>query len=224
MTTQNNKINGLRKALIGSILFLLCGCSNHLLVPKRYTNADFYKDGVFQRDVAKRAVKQLILKSGMEYSEKLHQNLWVSDFGLGDYEHVGLASVTWLNDAEYGYFAMTMYLLPHQMIPEHVHKSIYEHPSRGAKHESWRVLKGMVYNFSEVGDSMSHTPPIPKSFGKIRSKNYQVMKPDDTARLKQTETYHFMMAGDEGAIVDEYGINHDRRGWFSSNPAASPTK
>lgn len=220
MTKLSNKLIG----FVGSFLILLCGCSSSHLEHKNYTNDDFYKNGVFQPKVAKEAVKQFILKSGMEYTKRIDRDLWVSDFGLGDYEHVGLASVTWVNDPEYGYFSMTMYLLPNQMIPEHVHKPITKAPARAAKHESWRVIKGKVYNFSEVGDSISDLPYIPKSFGKIRSKNYILMGQNETARLKLPEIYHFMMAGNDGAIVDEYGINHDRRGWFSSNPAAHPTK
>lgn len=78
----------------------------------KYTNADFYKDGVFQKDVAKEAIRQFTLQQGEIYTQKMDSLLWVSDFGLGDYEHVGLASITWLNDADYGYFAMTLYLLP----------------------------------------------------------------------------------------------------------------
>lgn len=218
------KLNNKNVWAIGSLLMLLCGCGSSQMAYKSYTNDDFYKDGVFQQDVAKKAVKQLIQKSGLQYTKSVDRDLWVSDFGLGDYEHVGLASVTWVNDPEYGYFAMTMYLLPGQMIPEHVHKPITEAPARAAKHESWRVIKGNVYNFSEVGGSLSNMPRIPKSFGKIRSKNYMLMGQDETARLKQPETYHFMMAGEDGAIVDEYGVNHDRRGWFSSNPTAHPTK
>lgn len=218
------KSNNMAIWLVGSFLILLCGCGNSHFEHKIYTNDDFYKDGVFQPNVAKQAVRQLVLESGMDYTERIDRELWVSDFGLGDYEHVGLASVTWVNDTEYGYFAMTMYLLPNQMIPEHVHRPIAEAPARAAKHESWRVIRGKVYNFSEVGDSLSDMPRIPESFGIIRSKNCVLMDPDETATLKQPETYHFMMAGDSGAIVDEYGINHDRRGWFSSNPVAHPTK
>lgn len=88
-------------------------------------------------------------------------DIWISDFGLGDYEHVGLASVTWVNDSEYGYFAMTMYLLPNQMIPEHAHKPIASVPARNAKHESWRVIKGNVYNFSEIGDTVADIRILP---------------------------------------------------------------
>ncbi len=124
----------------------------------KYTNADFYKDSVFQKDMAKKAIRQFILQQGEIYTEKMDSLLWVSDFGLGDYEHVGLASVTWLNDSDYGYFAMTMYLLPGQMVPEHVHRPISTPPIRPAKHESWKVIKGMVYNFSETEGVLLNHP------------------------------------------------------------------
>ncbi|WP_455632074.1 hypothetical protein [Parabacteroides sp.] len=191
---------------------------------KTYTNADFYKDGVFQKEVAKQAVKELILRHGELWTAQIEQNFWVSDFGLGDYEHVGLASVTWVNDSIYGYFAMTMYLLPEQMIPEHIHRPVTGVPAKPAKYESWKVLRGWIYNFSEVGETMQDMPIIPRSFGNIRSKNFRTVRAGETDRLKQLETYHFMMAGNEGAIVDEYGVHHDRRGWFSSNPKAHPSK
>lgn len=48
-----------------------------------YTNNDFYKDGLFQPEVAKEAVKQFILDSGMEYTERidkdgyLDQRFWI---------------------------------------------------------------------------------------------------------------------------------------------------
>lgn len=209
-------------ALMSTVYGNLSNAQNYS--SKTYTNADFYKNSIFQKDVAKQAVKELILRKGELWTEKIEKQLWISDFGLGDYEHVGLASVTWFNDSVYDYFAMTMYLLPGQMIPEHIHRPIAEQPTKPAKYESWRVLRGWIYNFSEVGGASHKLPLIPQSFGKIKSHNVSIEKEGETTRLKQVETYHFMMAGDEGAIVDEYGVHHDRRGWFSSNPEAHPTK
>lgn len=189
-----------------------------------FTHADFYENGVFRKEVAKEAVRQSILRQGEAYTAKMDSLLWVSDFGLGDFEHVGLASITWLNDPTYGYFAMTMYLLPGQMIPEHAHRAITERPARPPKHESWRVVRGRVYDFSEVGEATPDAPAIPASFGTPVNRHFSVLHPGDTARLRRPESWHFMMAGPEGAIVDEYGLHHDRRGWHSSNPAAHPTK
>lgn len=217
------------KIMLAFCFMLLSNGAVYAIQPKinsgyKYTNADFYKNGVFQKDVAKEAIRQFILQQGEIYTDKMDTLLWVSDFGLGDYEHVGLASITWLNDLDYGYFAMTMYLLPDQMIPEHVHRPISVLPIRPAKHESWKVIKGLVYNFSEIEGVASKSPEIPSSFGTPVCRKYTVMCPGDTQRLAQPESWHFMIAGPDGAIVDEYGVHHDRRGWFSSNPVAHPSK
>lgn len=117
-----------------------------------------------------------------------------------------------------------MYLLPGQMIPEHIHRPITEPPATPAKYESWKGIRGWVYNFSEVGALTPNPPAIPKSFGPTFSRNFNIIKAGETQALKKIETWHFMLAGTNGAIVDEYGVNHDRRGWFSSNPNAHPTK
>lgn len=188
-----------------------------------YTNKDFYKNGVFQKEVAKDAIAQLLASYGHTLTPAMRQQLWFNDFGLGDYQHVGLASITWVNNLDYGYYAMTMYLLPNQMIPEHRHMPISAPPARPAKHESWRVLDGWVYNFSEIGAASADIPPTPKSFGPVQSHNVVIQHQGETLSLKKLESYHFLMANSKGAIVDEYGNWQDRRGWFSSNPKVAPT-
>lgn len=219
--------------LAGLLLPAVCLCTPALAatvpVPataaarvERPDNAPFYRDGVFQKAAARAAVKAMLVRFG-EPAIPADAQIWVSDFGLGDYAHVGLASVTWVNDAEHGYFDMTMYLLPGQMIPEHVHRAITTPPARPAKHESWRVLRGWVYTFSEVGPATPDPPPLPASFGPVHSHNVSVLRAGEAASLKRTGTWHFMKAGPDGAIVDEFGVYHDRRGWFSSNPNAHPT-
>ena len=150
---------------------------------KKYTNADFYKDGKFQQDV----------------------------------ENVGMGGIFWINDPEYKYFAHAIYLLPGQMIPEHAHVKT-DFP---AKHESWMVEKGWVYNFSEVGDETPNAPAIPAGHGPIKSKNFVVQKVGDVLRLKKLETFHFMMAGPEGAIVDEWACYHDNAGLRFTNQKAA---
>ena len=121
---------------------------------KKYTNADFYKDGKFQQDVAMEAMKDMFAFYGVPFTELMAKDMWVTDFGLGDFENVGMGGIFWVNDPEYGYFAHAIYLLPGQMIPEHAHVKT-KFP---AKHESWMVEKGWVYNFSEVGDETPNPP------------------------------------------------------------------
>lgn len=187
-----------------------------------YTNADFYVNGVFQQEVAKDAIAQLAESYGRPITPAMRKQLWVSDFGMHDFEHLGLTEMIWVNQQEYGYYAMTMYLLPNQMLPEHRHMPITSAPARPAKHESWRVLSGWVYDFSEIGPASSNRPEIPKSFGPVRSRNVVIQHEGEVRQLKKLESWHFMKASPQGAIVDEYGNWQDHRGWFSSNPKVKP--
>ena len=163
---------------------------------KKFTNADFYKDGKFQQDVAFEAMKDMFDFYGIPFTELMAKDMWVTDFGLGDFEHVGMGGIFWVNDA-------------------HVATTF------PAKHESWMVNKGWVYNFSEVGDATPDAPVIPASHGEIKSKNFVVQKVGDVLRLKEMETFHFMMAGPEGAIVDEWACFHDNAGLRFTNSEAA---
>lgn len=184
---------------------------------KKYTNADFYKDGKFDQAVAMEAMKDMFDFYGVPFTDLMAKDMWVTDFGLGDFENVGMGGIFWINDSEYKYFAHAIYLLPGQMIPEHAHVKT-DFP---AKHESWLVEKGWVYNFSEIGDETPDAPAIPAGHGPIKSKNFVVQKVGDVLRLKELETFHFMMAGPEGAIVDEWACYHDNAGLRFTNTKAA---
>lgn len=194
-----------------------CKTNKEMTYSKKYTNADFYKDGKFDQEVALKAMKDMFEFYGVPFTDLMAKDIWVTDFGLGDFENVGMGGIFWINDAEHGYFAHAIYLLPGQMIPEHAHVKT-KFP---AKHESWMVEKGWVYNFSEVGDETPNAPAIPAGHGPIKSKNFVVQKVGDVLRLKELETFHFMMAGPEGAIVDEWACYHDNDGLRFTNPKAA---
>ncbi|MFI3306000.1 MAG: hypothetical protein R3Y68_05755 [Rikenellaceae bacterium] len=183
---------------------------------KKYTNADYYKDGVFQEAVAIEAMKELIAFYGYPFTEFMEGNFWVAEFGLGDFENVGMGGIFWVNDKEHGYFAHTIYLLPGQMIPEHAHFPT----DAPAKFESWMMSKGWCYNFSEVGEATPNAPQIPASHGPVKSKNFTIQNVGEILPLKQIETYHFLMAGDEGAIVEEWASFHDNGGLRFTNSVA----
>lgn len=196
---------------------------------KKYTNADFYKDGVFQEDVAKAAYLDMFKFYGYEVTPFLEKEWWVIDFGLGDFENCGMGGVFWLNDTEYGYFAHDIYLLPGQMLPEHKHYKT-ELP---AKMESWMVFKGYVQNFAykmdEKGEPIvteGYEKYIPESQkSSVNSKFYQYQGVGDIVHLKDAGvnekgegTWHFLVAGPGGAIVHEYATAHDGA-WFSNTKA-----
>lgn len=189
-------------------------CKEMKKYQKKYTNADFYKDGVLQQDVVKAAYQDIMAFYGVPWTETLEKDFWAVDFGLGDMEHVGMGGIFWYNDPVHGYFGHEIYLLPGQMIPEHWHVKT-EYP---AKHESWKVNHGWAYNFG-IGHATPNSPALPESQkGFIQTKNFVVQHVDEVLSLKEKESPHFLMAGDEGAIITEYGTYHDGAGLRFSNP------
>ena len=57
---------------------------------KKYTNADFYKNGVFQQEIAIEAMKEMFVHYNIPFTGFMAENMWVTDFGLGDFENVGI--------------------------------------------------------------------------------------------------------------------------------------
>ncbi len=184
---------------------------------KKYTNADFYKDGKFDQEAAKKAYSDMFEFYGVPFTPLMEKDIWFTDFGLGDFENVGMGGIFWVNDQEYGYFAHAIYLLPGQMIPEHAHVKT----SDPAKHESWMVNHGWIYNFSVIGEETPGAPEIPVTHGAVKSKNFIKQVVGEVSRLKELESFHFMMAGPEGAIVDEWASYHDNAGLRFTNSQAA---
>lgn len=183
---------------------------------KKYTNANFYKDGKLDPQVALDAYLDMFEYYGVPYSDFLKENLFISDFGLGDFENTGMAGVFWLNDAVHGYFGHEIYLLPGQMIGEHRHIAT-EFP---AKFESWQVRHGWAYNFS-IGDPTPDPPHFPESQKDyITALHFQVQHVDQVIHLAEAESPHFLYAGPEGVIITEYANYHDGNGLRWTNPRA----
>ena len=186
---------------------------------KTYTNADFYDAaGEFQADKVKEAYFDMFRRFGYPISENLQKNMWVLDFHLGDFAHVGMAGIFWLNRQDYCYFGHEIYLLPGQMIPEHKHLATDKGP---AKMESWQPRRGMIYTFGEGEATPELLSKISASQRDIvNSRHGAALRLDEVADLNRREAWHFMVAGPEGALVTEYGTFHDMDGLRFSNPKA----
>lgn len=182
---------------------------------KKYTNADYYKDGVFQPEVALQAYLDMFAHYGVEYNNFLKENMFISDFNQGDFENVGMAGVFWQNNPVAGYVGHNIYLLPSQAIVEHTHMGT----SFPAKMESWYVEHGSAHNFG-IGEPTPNPPAMAQSQEKFRTvKNFITMQVGDTASLTAIETPHFLMAGPNGAVVLETGNYHDGSGLRFANPS-----
>jgi D-lyxose ketol-isomerase len=186
----------------------------------QYTNADFYQDGKFQPEAARKAYFDLMEKHGYnlhsEHDRKWETDFWVIDFGLGDFARVGMGGVFWVNFQEHNYFAHEIFLLPGQMIAEHAH---VETAKGRPKMESWHPRHGCIYCFGETGGEIPAGVVLPESQEKfITVRNCTEVKAGDILTLNRLTARHFMMGGPEGAIVSEYASFHDGDGLRWTNP------
>ena len=187
---------------------------------KTYKSAEFYDaDGKFLEAKAREAYYDMFRRFGYPISDRLKKEMWILDFGLGDFARVGMAGIFWLNRQDYNYFGHEIYLLPGQMIPEHKHLAT---DKGGAKMESWQPRHGMIYTFGEgdpTPDLIDKIPPSQRDL--VESRCCLPLGIDEVGDLNRLTAWHFMVAGPEGALVTEYGTFHDMDGLRFSNPKAT---
>ena len=201
------------------------------------TKSIYYKDGKFDAAKGKQAYFAMMKRFNVPVYEALVKDegyFWVLDFNKGDFDSYGMGGVFWSNTkmpGNYGYLGHEIYLLPNQSIPEHRH--LVTKDDKGAtipaKEESWMVRNGYVYGFSEVGEPNLDKYPEAKALLSrvqipyLKSLHVEKWVADGrTHVMPKTETWHFMMAGPEGAIVSEYATYHDGAGLRFSVPGAKP--
>jgi hypothetical protein len=187
---------------------------------KTYTSAEFYDaDGKLLADEACQAYYDMFRRFSYPISEALEKEMWILDFGLGDFARVGMAGIFWLNRQDYNYFGHEIFLLPGQMIAEHSHLAT---DKGAAKMESWQPRRGMIYTFGEgepTPELLDKIPPSQRNL--VKSRHGQALAIDEIGDLNRLTAWHFMVAGPQGALVTEYGTFHDMDGLRFSNPKAT---
>jgi len=187
---------------------------------KTYKSEEFYDaDGNFLEDKAREAYYDMFRRFNYPISDRLKEEMWILDFGLGDFARVGMAGIFWLNRQDYNYFGHEIYLLPGQMIPEHNHLAT---DKGDPKMESWQPRHGMIYTFGEGDETPEYLDKIPPSQRDlVKSRCCNPLQIDEIGDLNRLTAGHFMVAGPEGALVTEYGTFHDMDGLRFSNPKAT---
>ncbi len=187
-------------------------------IPKyqQYKNADFYKaDGSFDTEKAKQAYYEMMEHFNYPIVDRLKgEEFWAIDFGLGRFAEVGMAGIFWVNNLEDNYFGHEIYLLPGQRIPEHGHDRTAK---AGPKMEAWMPRHGMIHIYGEgTPTAGADIPEADKEYWIARTK--KKLLPGEIGQLETAGAMHWMMGGDEGAIVTEYATYHDGDGLKFSNP------
>ncbi len=219
---------------------LMTGCtsSDHkakICEAGKASKSVYYTDGKFDAAKAKQAYFDMMTRFNVPVYEALKKDkdyFWVLDFNKGDFDAYGMGGVFWVNaKSPNGYLGHEIYLLPNQSIPEHRH--LVTKDAKGttiqAKEESWMVRNGYVYGFSEIGEpNLDKYPEVKAKLSKLQIpflKGLHVEKwvaDGRTHEMPKTESWHFMMAGPEGAIVSEFATYHDGAGLRFSVPGAKP--
>jgi len=173
----------------------------------KWKNEEFYKDGKLDAEATKQAYYTLMAYHGFPVFPLLKTDeFWTLDFALGKFTEVGMGGIFYLNSKRDDYLLHDIWLLPGQMIPEHVHLKWQDVP---AKMEGWLVRHGMAYIYSFGKGTAEDERRIPATHKKIAlARKAKKTLPGEVAHLEVAEQQHWMLAGPEGAIVTEVGTYH----------------
>jgi len=212
-----------------------CGCKG---TPAELpNNSDFYdSSGAFLPDKAKQAYIALMERFNYPIMD-LHRSddFAACDFLQRDFAKLGMGAVFWINQKgvygqtgakdykgdfagkNFGYLGLEIFLLPGQMLPEHNH--IGGPDGFGPKMESWMVRRGSIELFGEYkGEEEVAIAAMPKSqrpwgcgesWFKCKYAARRDAKSGKLYHLNDPESFHFMRAGPQGAIVSEFATYHN---------------
>ena len=184
-----------------------------------FKNEQFYDaDGKFDVEKGKDGILALCEYHGYPVFPELREQLWVSDYGTGQFTKLGLAACMFINNEEDRYMLMDLFLLPGQMLPEHWHLDGDPNP---AKREGWLVRWGLSHIVGIGEPNLSKEVVIPKCHmgGKATTNHEVIAKPGMFVPLAEVKTRHWQFAGPEGAIFSEVANVHDNSGVRHSDKA-----
>lgn len=123
----------------------------------------------------------------------------VTDFSLGDLEHVGLAIVTHI-DAD-RYCVKEIAAFPRQTCPQHIHPPVNGEPG---KEETFQCRWGSMWLYVAGEPMPDMHARLPQGSEEYFTVFHEIpLGPGDQYTVKPN-TLHWLQAGDEGAIFMEF--------------------
>lgn len=148
-------------------------------------------------------IKVIYKKSGLYFSNKEFENMEITDFGLCDFNNIGLSLIIYINTDRV--CAKELALFPYQICPQHKHPDINN--SMG-KEETFRCRWGKAYLYIEgPGEINNINVRIPNKYRKRFNVFYEIiLKPGDQYTLKPN-TWHWFQGGPNGAVISEFSTH-----------------
>lgn len=144
-------------------------------------------------------VQDYLTRAGMALTPEEVENIEIADFGLGEFEKLGLGLVVYVNTERV--CAKELVMVPGQTCPQHIHPPVNGEPG---KEETFRCRWGEVYLYVD-----GEPTPDPKATAPAgREDTYTVwheivLRPGEQYTL-MPETWHWFQAGPEGAVISEF--------------------
>lgn len=185
----------------------------------RFDNRDFYDaEGKFVEEKVKKGILRLCKHHGYPLFPEFEKNLWVSDYGAGEFTRMGLAAYIFVNNAEDRYMLLDIFLLPGQMLPEHWH---VEGDGQPAKREGWLVRWGLSHIVGIGAPNLGDDVVVPECHwgGKVKTNHEVVATPGVFVPLAKVGTPHWQLGGPEGAIISEVANVHTNSAVRHTDPA-----
>ena len=154
-----------------------------------------------KEDVQKRKERSaaLFAKAGIVITDAEKETIEIADFGLSEFEKVGLGVLVYINTDRY--CAKELAMWPGQSCPEHRHPPFDSGPG---KQETFRCRWGRVFIYIEGKKTESPKGKIPAGKEDVFTISHEIeLKPGEQYTVKPN-TLHWFQAGPEGAVVSEF--------------------
>ena len=172
-----------------------------------------------QLELRQRQSADLFVRAGIHITDEEKQNVEIADFGLSDFEMIGLGVLVYVNTERC--CAKELAMWPRQTCPEHRHPCVGSNPG---KEETFRCRWGKVFLYVP-GDSDGVACQPPAGREATYTVGHEIeLNPGDQYTIGP-DTLHWFQAGDEGAVVSEFSTRStDENDIFTDPEIARITK
>jgi D-lyxose ketol-isomerase len=143
--------------------------------------------------------KAYLDRAGIVLTPHEAANLEIADFGLNEFEHTGLALITYINTERC--CAKELVLFPGQTCPQHLHPPVNGEPG---KEETFRCRWGEVYLYVSGEPTANPKTQPPANRASTYNVWHEVVLKAGEQYTIYPDTWHWFQGGPQGAVVSEF--------------------